>query len=56
MVSRFRVIIAIVGFFIVAGAIGNMDVTNTITVTHMILICVGFVYMFQSLSLLRKEF
>jgi len=56
MVSRFRVILGIVGYFMIAGAIGDMDVTNTMTFTHMIFISVGLVYMFQLISLLRKEF
>ena len=56
MVSKFRVILGIVGYLMIAGAIGDMDVTNTMTFTHMIFISVGFVYVIQSISLLRKEF
>lgn len=56
MVSRFRVILGVVGYFMIAGAIGDMDVTNTMTFTHMIFISVGFVYVIQLISLLRKEF
>ena len=56
MVSKLRVIFGIVGYFMIAGAIGDMDVTNTMTFTHMIFISVGFVYLIQSISLLRKEF
>lgn len=56
MVSKLRVILGIVGYFMIAGAIGDMDVTNTMTFTHIIFISVGFVYVIQSISLLRKEF
>lgn len=56
MVSKLRMIIGVVGFFMIAGAIGDMDVTNTMTFTHMIFISVGFVYFIQLISLLRKEF
>lgn len=56
MISRFRVILGVIGYFMIAGAIGDMDVTNTMTFTHMIFISVGFVYVIQSISLLRKEF
>ena len=56
MVSKLRVILGIVGYFMIAGAIGDMDVTNTMTFTHMIFISVGFVYFIQLVSLLRKEF
>lgn len=55
MVNKFRVILGVVGYFMIAGAIGDMDVTNTMTFTHMIFISVGFVYVIQSISLLRKE-
>ena len=56
MVSKIRVILGIVGFFMIAGAIGDMDVTNTITFEQIIFILVGFVYFVQMVSLLRKEF
>lgn len=56
MVSKLRVILGVVGFFMVAGAIGDMDATNTMTFTHMIFISVGFVYFIQLVSLFRKEF
>ena len=56
MVSKFRVILGVVGYLMIAGAIGDMDVTNTMTFTHMIFISVGLVYVIQSISLLRKEF
>ena len=56
MVSRFRVILGIVGYFMIAGAIGDMDVTNTMTFEQIIFVLVGFVYVIQLISLLRKEF
>lgn len=56
MVSKFRVILGIVGYFMIAGAIGDMDVTNTMTFEQIIFVLVGFVYVIQSISLLRKEF
>ena len=55
MVSKFRVILGIVGYFMIAGAIGDMDVTNTMTFEQIIFVLVGFVYVIQSISLLRKE-
>lgn len=56
MVSKLRMILGVVGFFMIAGAIGDMDVTNTMNFTHMIFISVGFAYFIQLVSLLRKEF
>ena len=56
MVSKLRVIIGIVGYFMIAGAIGNMEVTDTITFEQIIFALVGFVYFIQMVSLLRKEF
>ena len=56
MVSKFRVILGIVGYLMIAGAIGDMDVTNTMTFEQIIFVLVGFVYVIQSISLLRKEF
>ena len=55
MVSKLRVIIGIVGYFMIAGAIGDMDVTNTMTFEQIIFVLVGFVYVIQLISLLRKE-
>ena len=56
MIRKLRVVVGVIGYLMIAGAIGDMDVTNTMTFTHMIFISVGFVYVIQSISLLRKEF
>lgn len=57
MVSKLRVILGIVGFFMIAGAIGDMEMSDTlITFEQIIFILVGFVYFVQMVSLLRKEF
>lgn len=56
MVSKLRVILGIVGYFMIAGAIGDMDVTGTMTFEQIIFVLVGFVYVAQAISLLRKEF
>ena len=42
--------------FMIAGAIGNMEVTDTITFEQIMFVLVGFVYFIQMVSLLRKEF
>lgn len=57
MVSKLRVIIGIVGFFIIAGVVGDIEMSDTlITFEQIIFILVGFVYFIQMVSLLRKEF
>lgn len=56
MVSKLRVILGIVGYFMIAGAIGDMDVTGTMNFEQIIFTLVGFVYVAQAISLLRKEF
>ena len=56
MVSKLRVIIGIVGYFMIAGAIGDMDVTGTMNFEQIIFVLVGLVYVAQAISLLRKEF
>lgn len=57
MVSKLRVILGIVGFFMIAGAIGDMEMSDTlITFEQIIFILVGFVYFVQMVSLLKEEF
>lgn len=56
MVGKIRVILGIVGFFMIAGAIGDMDVTGIMTFEQIMFVLVGFVYFIQMVSLLRKEF
>ncbi len=57
MVSKLRVILGIVGFFIIAGVVGDIEMSDTlITGEQIIFILVGFVYFIQMVSLLRKEF
>ena len=56
MVNRFRVILGIVGYFMIAGAIGDMDVTNTMTFEQIIFVLVGFVYVAQAINLVHKVF
>ena len=57
MVSKLRVILGIVGFFMIAGVVGDIEMSTTlITSEQIIFIIVGFVYFIQMVSLLRKEF
>jgi hypothetical protein len=57
MVSKLRVILGIVGFFMIAGVVGDIEMSDTlITFEQIIFILVGFVYFIQMVSLLRKEF
>jgi len=57
MVSKLRVIIGIVGFFMIAGVVGDIEMSDTlITFEQIIFILVGFVNFIQMVSLLRKEF
>ena len=57
MVSKLRVIIGVIGFFIIAGVVGDIEMSDTlITGEQIIFILVGFVYFIQMVSLLRKEF
>ena len=57
MVSKLRVILGIVGFFMIAGVVGDIEMSTTpITSEQIIFIIVGFVYLIQMVSLLRKEF
>ena len=56
MVSRFRVILGIVGYFMIAGAIGDMDVTGTMNFEQIIFVLVGFVYVAQAINLVHKVF
>ena len=56
MIRKLRVVVGVIGYLMIAGAIGDMDVTNTMTFEQIIFVLVGFVYVIQSISLLRKEF
>ena len=56
MVSKLRVILGIVGYFMIAGAIGDMDVTGTMNFEQIIFVLVGFVYVAQAINLVYKVF
>ena len=56
MIRKLRVVVGIVGYFMIAGAIGDMDVTGIMTFEQIMFVLVGFVYFIQMVSLLRKEF
>ena len=56
MVSKLRVILGIVGYFMIAGAIGDMDVTGTMTFEQIIFVLVGFVYVVQAINIVHKVF
>lgn len=56
MVSKLRVILGVIGFFMIAGVVGDIEMSTTlITTEQIIFILVGFVYFIQMVSLLRKE-
>lgn len=55
MVSKIRVILGIVGYFMIAGAIGNMEVTDTITFEQIIFALVGFVYVIQAVCMVKES-
>lgn len=55
MVSKLRVIIGVVGFFMIAGAIGDMDVTDAITFEQIIFVLVGFVYVIQAVCMIKES-
>ena len=56
MISKLRVILGIVGYFMIAGAIGDMDVTGTMNFEQIIFVLVGFVYVAQAINLVHKAF
>ena len=56
MIRKLRVILGIVGYFMIAGAIGDMDVTGTMNFEQIIFVLVGFVYAAQAINLVHKVF
>lgn len=56
MISKLRVILGIVGYFMIAGAIGDMDVTGTMNFEQIIFVLVGLVYVAQAINLVHKVF
>ena len=56
MVSKLRVILGVIGYFMIAGAIGDMDVTGTMNFEQIIFVLVGFVYVAQAINLVYKAF
>ena len=56
MIRKLRVVVGIVGYFMIAGAIGDMDVTGTMNFEQIIFVLVGFVYVAQAINLVNKVF
>lgn len=56
MVSKLRVVVGVIGYLMIAGAIGDMDVTGTMTFEQIIFVLVGFVYVAQAINLVHKVF
>lgn len=56
MIRKLRVVLGIVGYFMIAGAIGDMDVTGTMNFEQIIFALVGFVYVAQAINLVHKVF
>ena len=56
MIRKLRVVVGVIGYHMIAGAIGDMDVTGWMNFEQIIFVLVGFVYVIQLISLLRKEF
>ena len=55
MVSKLRVILGVIGYFMIAGAIGNIEVTDVITFEQIIFVLVGFVYVIQAVCMIKGE-
>lgn len=56
MINKLRVALMFIGFMMIAGIIGDMDVTNTMTLVHMAYIGIGLVLFIQGIEVAKKEF
>ena len=56
MINKLRVALMFIGFMMIAGIIGDMDVTNTMTSVHMAYIGIGLVLFIQGIEVAKKEF
>ena len=54
MVSKLRVVVGVIGYLMIAGAIGDMDATGTMNFEQIIFVLVGFVYVAQVINLVHK--
>lgn len=55
MVSKLRVILGVIGYFMIAGVIGNIEVTGAITFEQIIFVLVGFVYVIQAVCMIKES-
>lgn len=44
-----RVLVGVIGYFIIAASIGDMDITNTMTSVHFAYIGIGLILFFGSI-------
>lgn len=56
IIKGLRVLVGVIGYFIIAASIGDMDVTNTMTSVHMAYIGIGLVLFIQGIEVAKKEF
>lgn len=56
IIKGIRVLVGVIGYFIIAASIGDMDVTNTMTSVHMAYIGIGLVLFIQGIEVAKKEF
>lgn len=56
MIRKLRVVVGVIGYLMIAGAIGDMDVTGTMNFEQIIFVLVGFVYVAQAINLVHKVF
>lgn len=56
MVSKLRVVVGVIGYLMIAGAIGDMDITGAMNFEQIIFALVGFVYVAQAINLVHKVF
>ena len=55
MISKLRVILGVIGYFMIAGVIGNIEVTDAITFEQIIFVLVGFVYVIQAVCIIKES-
>ena len=56
MIRKLRVVVGVIGYLMITGAIGDMDVTGTMNFEQIIFTLVGFVYVAQAINLVNKVF